>query len=69
MVIRSRLKRANNYERKLATGEEKDWAWDLIGMTPEERTKTMSEKVERWYAPKDVAKIKMAFVKLARGKS
>lgn len=54
------------YERKLEKGEEQDWAWNLIGMTPEERNKTMKEKVEKWYCPDDVAKIKSAFVKLAR---
>jgi hypothetical protein len=53
------------YERKLEKDEEKDWAWDLIGMTPEEREKTMKEKVEKWYSPEDVQKIKRAFVKLA----
>jgi hypothetical protein len=55
------------YPRKLEKDEEKDWAWYLIGMTPEERKKTMTEKIEKWYSPSDVQKIKRAFIKLTMG--
>jgi len=51
--------------RKLKKGEEKDWAWDLIGMTPGQRRKVMKEQIEKQYSPADVRKIKRAFVKLA----
>jgi hypothetical protein len=53
------------YPKKLAKGEEKDWAWDLIGMTNKERQKTVKEKIEKWYSPEDVVKINKAFRKLA----
>lgn len=56
------------HTRKLSKGEEKDWAWELVGMTPSARQKMMEEQIKRDYSPSDVRKIKTAFVNLARGK-
>lgn len=50
--------------RKLAKGEDKDWAWDLVGMTPQERKTAIKEKVEKWYSTEDADKIKNAYKRL-----
>ena len=52
------------YERTLGKDEDKDWAWELVGLLPDQRKKMMEEKVKKWYSPRDVARIKKAFMEL-----